>query len=51
MVIAEAAWIDLARTAAGRTPPTYSDPVIGAATITIRVAHIVELRAAVAALE
>jgi hypothetical protein len=36
--------------AAGRTPPSYTDPGLGAG-LTIRTAHIAELRAAVAALQ
>jgi hypothetical protein len=36
--------------AAGRTPPTYTDPALGPGT-TMRAIHITELRAAVIAIE
>ena len=37
--------------AAGRAAPDYSDPVVTAGVTVIRAAHLMELRAAVAALE
>ena len=37
--------------AAGRTPPTYSEPSLIAGQTPIRAAHIAELRAAVLALQ
>ena len=42
--------LDQAYTAAGRLPPTYTDPSLGTGT-TMKVAHIAELRAAIIAIE